>query len=208
MNDYRIINKETWPRKEMFDSYIKFDDPCFNVSVALEGENIYRRSRERNESFFLLVLYAILRASNSVSQVRQRLVGEQIIEFEKIAAMTPVMTEQEMFTQIWCEYVPSFAEFAESSALKIEYARKNIPVPLAEHGDDFICASCVPWLHFTSITQAEYKFGQSVPILAWGKMKNGLIPISCKFNHAFMDGLHASRFFNLIEEMFASPEAL
>ena len=39
-------------------------------------------------------------------------------------------------------------------------------------------------------------------------MKNGLIPISCKFNHAFVDGLHVSRFFANIEESFASPDTL
>ncbi|VTN09547.1 Uncharacterised protein [Raoultella terrigena] len=47
-----------------------------------------------------------------------------------------------------------------------------------------------------------------MPALTWGKLKNGVIPVAGKFNHAFVDGLHASRFFAAIESGFADPDAL
>lgn len=208
MNAYRTIDKASWPRRELFDFYQKFDNPCFNVSVQVEAGELYSCARDRNVSFFLLALYAILRAANAVPQIRQRILENNVIEFERIAVMTPIMTEQEMFRQIWCEYAPDFSGFADEAVPKVASAKRGVPSPMAEHGEDFLCASCLPWLHFSAVSQAEYHFGQSIPILAWGKMKNGLIPISCKFNHAFADGLHVSRFFANIEESFANPDAL
>lgn len=208
MNKCRVIEKETWPRKELFDFYQKFDAPCFNISVSIAAQPLYDYAKRRNESFFLLALYAILRAANAVPQIRQRVMDGNIVEFEKIAVMTPIMTEQELFRQIWCEYEPTYAEFVKDAAAKVEAARQNTPSPTTGHGEDFLCASCLPWLHFTSITQAEHHFHQQVPILAWGKMKDGLVPFSCKFSHSFMDGLHASRFFENIETSFTHPDTL
>lgn len=208
MNAYRIINQESWPRRELFDFYQKFDNPCFNVSVQIEAHELHACARDRTESFFLLALYAILRAANAVPQLKQRVIGDNIVEFEQIAVMTPIMTEQEMFRQIWCEYAPDFSVFANESAPKVKSAKREAPSPMEEHGEDFLCASCLPWLHFSAVSQAECHFGQAVPILAWGMMKNGAIPISCKFNHAFADGLHVSRFFAEIEKSFANPDSL
>lgn len=208
MNTYRIFDKESWPRRELFTFYQKFDDPCFNVSVSLDARQLHACAKDRGESFFLLALYAVLRAANAVPQIRQRVLADAVVEFDSIAVMTPIMTEREMFRQIWCEHAPTFAAFAAEAVPKVEAAKRGAPSPMEEHGEDFFCASCLPWLHFTSVTQAEYHFGQAIPILAWGKMQNGLIPISCKFNHAFVDGLHASRFFAHIGESFANPDAL
>lgn len=208
MNRYRIIEKKNWVRGDLFDFYQSFDNPCFNISVSLEAHNLYKCAKARNESFFLMALYSILRAANDIPQVRQRVVDGKIVEFEKIAVMTPIMTKQEMFRQIWCEYTPTFGQFVKEASPKVHAAREDSPSAMEEHGEDFICASCLPWLHFTSITQADLKVDQAVPILAWGKMKNGMIPMSCKFSHAFLDGLHVSRFFESIEASFAQPDTL
>lgn len=208
MNSYRVIDKENWERKELFDFYQKFDNPSINVSVQIEAGEIYACAKDRDESFFLLSLYAILRAANTVPQIRQRIVDGAVVEFDRIAVMTPIMTERELFRQIWCEYSPSYSDFKNEAIPKVEAARRGNPSPMEGHGADYLCASCVPWLHFTAITQAEFFFGQDVPILAWGKLKNGEVPFACKFNHSFMDGLHVSRFFAGIEEGFANPDTL
>lgn len=208
MSTYKIINMETWPRREHYAFYRKFASPVFNITVSVKADNIYRFAKARGESFFLLSLYAILRAANTVPQVRQRIVGGEPVEFDRIAAMTPIMTKMEMFRQVWCEYEDSFAQFKEAVTPGIEQAGNDAPAPLEKHEQDFICASCLPWLRFDSITQADYAFDQDVPILAWGKMEEGKIPISVKFNHCFMDGLHVSRFFEAITDGFSRPECL
>lgn len=74
--------------------------------------------------------------------------------------------------------------------------------------ENFFCASCLPWLHFSAMTHAEYYVGAAVPALTWGKLKNGIIPVAGRFNHAFVDGLHASRFYAEVEYYFANPQAL
>ncbi len=212
MNAYRSIDLENWHRRDVFNFFKTFDNPCFNISVMVPAEPIYAHAKARGESFFLLCLYAILRSANLLPQLRQRYLPEgQIVEFEKIAAMTPIMTATNLYCQAWLEYAPTFGEFKNAAAPKVETAKRTLDPSKAahtNHGEDFIAASCLPRLHFTSITQADLWTHQATPILAWGKMQDGLIPISVKFNHAFVDGLHASQFFELVGDYFARPERL
>ncbi|MFW3987844.1 CatA-like O-acetyltransferase, partial [Klebsiella pneumoniae subsp. pneumoniae] len=125
-----------------------------------------------------------------------------------LAVMTPVMTVGEGFRQVWCDNAPEFTAFSAAATPKIVAARETSPAPLIVDGEHFICASCLPWLHFTSMTHAEYAVGAAVPALTWGKLQNGVIPVAGRFNHAFVDGLHASRFYALVEEGFNDPERL
>ncbi len=209
MNAYTVLHPQSWPRQKTFEAYRKFANPAFHITVSVEAEKLFAFARERGESVFLLALYAILRAANVVPQIRHRIVDGQPVEFERIAAMTPIMTEQELFRQAWCEYIPGFAHFKAAALPEIERAKRGEPnMDQAERGEDFLCASCVPFLHFDSLTQADASFDQTVPILAWGKLKNGLVPISVRLNHCFVDGLHAGRFFMEIEHAFANPETL
>ena len=207
-NSCHIIDLKTWDRAELFRFYRKFAAPCFNISVKVKAEPIYRYAGTHHESFFLLALYAILRAANRIPQLRRRIINDQPVEFEKIAAMTPIMTRHAMFHQIWCDYHDTFSGFKAAAEPKIEAAKADNPHIMAEHGEDFICASCLPWLHFESMAQAEYGFDQCIPILSWGKLEGGLVPVSAKFNHCFVDGWHVSNFFAEIERAFSAPETL
>jgi chloramphenicol O-acetyltransferase type A len=109
---------------------------------------------------------------------------------------------------VWCNNAADFAAFSRAATPNIEAAKTTDPAPLIVEGEHFFCASCLPWLHFSAITQAEYYTGAAVPALTWGKLKNSVIPVAGKFNHAFVDGLHASRFFAQVEAGFTEPDTL
>jgi chloramphenicol O-acetyltransferase type A len=201
--NYRVIDKQNWPRKDHFDFYRGFANPSFNLCVPVEAQRLYECAKDRGVSFFQLALYALVRAANGVPQLKQRLLGDDIIEYDQLAVMTPVMTAQEGFRQVWCDNAADFAAFSHAATPNIEAAKHTAPAPLIVNGENFFCASCLPWLHFSAITHAEYYVGAAVPALTWGKLKNGIIPVAGKFNHAFVDGLHASRF--LPESKRGSP---
>lgn len=208
MTTYKVIDREGWSRREHYDFYRKFANPCFNLCVPVEAQRLYEYSRDKNESFFQLALYGILRAANLVPQLKQRTLGNDIIEYSKIDVMTPIMTSHEGFRQILCKNAAHFPDFTIEVTRKIEVAKTTQPAPMIINSENFFCASCLPWVHFSSITHAEFNVGAAVPTLTWGKLKNGKIPVAGKFNHAFVDGLHASHFFTYLEEIFTDPDSL
>lgn len=122
--------------------------------------------RERSRRlFFQLALYGLVRAANDVPQLKQRLLDDEIIEYDQLAVMTPVMTAQEGFRQVWCDNAADFAAFSAAATPKIDAAKRTAPAPLIVNGENFFCASCLPWLHFSAMTHAEYYVGAAVPAL-------------------------------------------
>ena len=208
MNRSTILNAATWPRRKLAEEYRNFDSPCYSLTVKLKAEALFRHAKAHGESFFLLALYAILRATTAVPQIRQRWQGDAVIEFETLSIMTPVMGAEDMFHEAWCDSAPDFLSFKASASPRIEAAKAGNGCCLTEERQDFICANCIPWLHFESMSSAHYDFQQSVPILTWGKLEDGKIPVAVKLNHCFMDGLHAGRFFDALADGFAHPERL
>lgn len=127
MANYRVIDKQNWPRKDHFDFYRGFANPSFNLCVPVEAQRLYECAKDRGVSFFQLALYALVRAANGVPQLKQRLLGDDIIEYDQLAVMTPVMTAQEGFRQVWCDNAADFAAFSHAATPNIEAAKHTAP---------------------------------------------------------------------------------
>ncbi len=107
MAHYRIIDTASWPRRDHFTFYRQFANPSFNLCVPIAAQRLYECAKDRRVSFFQLALYALLRAANGVPQLRQRVRNDEVIEYDSLAVMTPVMTVGEGFRQVWCDNAPS-----------------------------------------------------------------------------------------------------
>ena len=157
MNSYTSIDLATWKRRGTFEYYRTFQNQLFNITLEFPAAELYRYAKRNRLSFFLLTLHAILRAVNSVPQFRQRIVdGGQVIEFEHVAALTPIMTPEEEIVMALTEYAPSFAEFREQAEAAVAAAKRGEFDPSVRQRNDFICASCVPGYGFRSLTQGAH----------------------------------------------------
>ncbi len=127
MAHYRIIDTASWPRRDHFTFYRQFANPSFNLCVPIAAQRLYECAKDRRVSFFQLALYALLRAANGVPQLRQRVRNDEVIEYDSLAVMTPVMTVGEGFRQVWCDNAPEFTAFSAAATPKIVAARETSP---------------------------------------------------------------------------------
>ncbi|EJC4746322.1 CatA-like O-acetyltransferase, partial [Salmonella enterica] len=137
MVEYKVLDKEGWGRKEHFDFYSKFDNACFNLCVPVNAQKIYDFAKSKNESFFQIVLYAILRSANSVPQMKQRLLDSNIIEYSSLNVMTPIKTQDDGFRQIMCENTDSYLEFSKKVTMEIEGVKSSKAGPMIVKNDAF-----------------------------------------------------------------------
>ena len=156
---------------------------------------------------FQLALYALLRAANGVPQLRQRVRNDEVIEYDSLAVMTPVMTVGEGFRQVWCDNAPSSPPSAPRHAEDCR-GKRDIPGAAHRRWRAFYLRqlSAMAPLHLDDPCGICRRRGG--PRAHTGKLQNGVIPVAGRFNHAFVDGLHASRFYALVEEGFNDPERL
>ncbi len=209
MYKYTEIDFASWPRTRLFEHFKNFTSPGINVTCKLDAKILCGFAKSNNESLFLLSLYSILRVANFIPEMRQRELDGKVVEFERIGAITPIMPcGEKNFVEIICGYEDDFPTFKAQCAPLIEAVKsgKNHSIPAVR--EDTICATCNPWFHFDAATFATFSPHQSMPLIAWGKVKDGLMPLTLRANHCFIDGIHIGEFYNKLQRFFENPAEL
>jgi chloramphenicol O-acetyltransferase type A len=205
----------TWPRREIFQFFRKFDKPYFNVCTQLDMTGLRAALRGRRElqgaSVSLAYHYFALRAANEIESFRYRLRDGQVVVHDVIHGGTTIMLPNETFTLAYFEYDDDFDKFmaAAQTAVKEVLAGDGGWRPNAR--DDMIHFTTLPWLSFTSFSHARnWTTEDSVPKIAFGKFTevNGrtMLPFSVEVHHALMDGLHVGRYVARLQEVLSNPE--
>ncbi|MBR7158498.1 MAG: hypothetical protein IKD08_02300 [Alphaproteobacteria bacterium] len=218
MHEYKVIDINTWARKNTFDFFRSFQCPCFDVTFPLNVEKLYKYAKEKKYSFFALMLYALHESLDAVPEFRQRLVkipakdgGEDVFEaweFARNDMMTPILLDDNSFCQVLLEAKDSFAEYRQQAEERFAYAREH-KVFHFENRRDVYNASCMPWFKFTSLKTAFRADYLDLPLLSWDKMdENYNINLAVHVNHTFVDGFHIGLLVKELEKRLALPESL
>jgi chloramphenicol O-acetyltransferase type A len=209
----RYIDLATWPRRAVFEFYLPFDKPYFNVCTQLDVTKLLTALRERQgTNVWLTYHYLALRAANEIEPFRYRLRQGKVLVHDVINGGTTFMLPNETFTLFYFDYAESFSKFMEDATRAAEEIRAGDWAFSPRHEDDArIHCTTLPWIAFTSFSHAR-RWGRedSVPKISFGKFikqeDRTLMPFSVEVHHSLMDGLHVGRYIALIEQWLAHPE--
>ena len=210
----RYIDLATWPRRQLFEFYLPFEKPFFNVCLQLDVTKLLAELRKRGKtSVWLTYHYLALRAANEIEPFRYRLRQGKVLVHDVINGGTTFMLPNETFTLFYFDYNESYRKFMEDASRAVEETRNGDGAFNPRHDDDArIHCTTLPWISFTSFSHAR-RWGRedSVPKISFGKFTTEndrtLMPFSVEVHHSLMDGLHVGRYIARIEEMLAQPQA-
>lgn len=207
----KYLDLEKWIRKDVFEFFLAFDKPYFNICTQLDITPLLTALGDRKVSVSLAYHYFALRAANEIEPFRYRLKDGQVIVYDVIHGGTTVLLPSEIFTLTYFEYVPSFKKFMAGAELAMKEAVSGDGAFRPNPRDDMIHFTTLPWVSFTSFSHAR-NWGRedSVPKIAFGKFtkvnERTLLPFSVEVHHALMDGLHVGRYVARLEEALRDPE--
>jgi len=209
----KFLDLEKWNRREVFEFFLGFDKPYFNISTQLDVTQLLTTLPERrpNSSVSLAYHYFALRAANEIEPFRYRLKDGQVIVYDVIHGGTTVLLPNEIFTLVYFEYDTSFEKFMAGAEAATKRAVAGDGAFRPNPRDDMIHFTTLPWVSFTSFSHAR-NWGRedSVPKIAFGKFvkvnERMLLPFSVEVHHALMDGLHVGRYVARLEEALRDPE--
>ena len=139
----RIVEMSQDPRKEQFAYFRSLANPYVGVTVELDVTELAAWSGQTGTSFFLAVLYAAVRAANSVPELRRRIRGEQVVEYDCCPSSHTVALPDGTYCycRLWAD--APFAEFLPYASAEQERAKY---APSLEEGDaeSPFFLSCVP----------------------------------------------------------------
>jgi chloramphenicol O-acetyltransferase type A len=208
----KYLDVETWARRELFEFFIGFDKPYFNVCTQLDITELLTYLRARPElSTSLAYHYFALRAANNIEPFRYRLRDGKVIVHDVIHGGTTVMLPNENFTLAYFEYDDSFDNFMNAAQRGVQEILTGDGAFRPNTRDDMIHFTTLPWFSFTSFSHAR-NWGRedSVPKIAFGKFvttgDRTLLPFSVEVHHALMDGLHVGRYVTQLQAALTEPD--
>lgn len=207
------LDVSNWARRDVFEFFVGFDKPYFNICTRLDITNLLALLRARPDvSVMLAYHYFALRAANEIEPFRYRLREGRVLVHDVIHGGTTVMLPNENFTLAYFEYDANFETFIKGADRAVKEVLSGDGAFRPNTRDDMIHCTTLPWLSFTSFSHAR-NWGRedSVPKIAFGKFvkeaERTLLPFSVEVHHALMDGLHVGRYVSNLEKALAEPEA-
>lgn len=202
----RFIDMENYPRKSHFDFFRAMAYPYVGFTANVEVTPLLEYARGRKGSSFLACLWAAARAANSVPELRQRILGDKILEYDHCNTGHTVALPDETFCNCDTDCRMGLADFLVYGKEKQEEAKKG-SCGFTNGEDEMakIFVSCVPWIAFTQCVQPVPVPGDSNPRIVFGKyVKEGekiLMPLHIQCSHALVDGRHLGKFYEAFEKI-------
>jgi chloramphenicol O-acetyltransferase type A len=207
----QTIDLQTWPRRQHYEIYRRFDHPHFSLCANVELGDFIARVKDGGFSVSAAIVYLISRAANEISEFRYRMRGEEVVEHTVVHPSMTVLTTDDLFSFCTIPYSQDFPEFTRRAAQQMAYVRQHPTLSDTPGRDDFLFMTAIPWVSFTSFTHpTNLDPGDSVPRFAWGKFfEEGSalkMPLAVQAHHALMDGVHVGRYYMLVQNYLNEPE--
>jgi chloramphenicol O-acetyltransferase type A len=195
-----LVDLRTWKRRDHYLWFRKYEQPFFSVTVDVDVTAVWNASRKPGAaSFFLASLFLMLNAANDVDAFRLRLRPRGVWRHDRVAVGPTIRRPDDTFGFVRLEPAASLALFAARGTAAIAHAvaERRLTSPKTA-SDDIVFHSVLPWMRFTSFTNALPGDGDSIPRIVFGKCsrERGRIkmPVAVEVHHALVDGLDVANF--------------
>jgi chloramphenicol O-acetyltransferase type A len=199
----RIIDPKETTRAMAFELWMKAPNPMVTFFKTLDVTNLIRVSRRRGLKFNMLLDWCIGKAAAGVKEFYILPVGDQLIAYDSIAVNTIVKNRTGEVSS--CDIL--FTE--DLDAFNREYLEHTARVAQTCVDRDLSENSMVIGTSAIIDTEIDGAVGMNSgifnnPFIIWGRWRRRFLryrlPISLQFHHTQMDGAHAGRFLENLQQ--------
>ena len=196
------LDPKTTARAEAYELWMNAPNPMVTFFKAMDVTPLTRLSRRKGLKFNMLLCWCIGKAAGRVREFYTLPVGRQLLQYDALAVNTIVRNQTGQVSS--CD-VPFSADLAQFSADYLRLTRQTAET--CENHD--LTDSMVIGTSAVVDTEIDGAVGMNSgifnnPFLIWGKYRQGLfrttLKLSFQFHHTQMDGAHAGRFLQLLQE--------
>ena len=201
------VNPNETTRAMAFEFWMKAPNPMVTFFKTFDVTNLVRISKKRHLKFNMLLDYCIGRAAASVKEFYILPVGRQLIQYDTIAVNTIVKNIVGEVSSCDILYTGDFDQFNR------DYLTYTAQVAATCTDRDLSENSMVIGTSAIVDTEIDGAVGMNSgifnnPFMIWGRYRKKwlryYLPVSFQFHHTQMDGAHAGRFLqNLQNEINA-----
>ena len=199
----REIDPKDTTRAFAYEFWMKAPNPMVTFFKTLDVTNLIRVSRRKNMKFNMLMDYCIGKAAADVKEFYTLPVGEKLIQYDSIAVNTIVKNRSGEVSSCDILFTDKLEKF---NADYLTYTKQ-----VAESCQDRDLSEDCMVIGTSAIIDTEIDGAVGMnsgifnnPFIIWGKYRRKLLryelPISFQFHHTQMDGAHAGRFLENLQQ--------
>ena len=197
-----VIDPEATARAEAYKLWMSAPNPMVTFFKTLEVTPLLRFGRRRGYKFNMLLCWCIGKAASEAGEFYLLPVGRELWKYDSIAVNTIVKNRAGEVSS--CD-VPFSTDLARFNADYLRLTRKT--AESCENHD--LTESMVIGTSAVVDTEIDGAVGMNSgifnnPFIIWGKYRKGLfrttLKLSFQFHHTQMDGAHAGRFLQRLQE--------
>ena len=209
---FHYIDMENYKRRAHFEYFSSLPYPYAGLTVNIDVTDALQYSRTKKHSFYLTILHAAALAADGVDEFRQRIRDDQIIEYSECPTSNVELLEDSSYCYCTLHHHMDLEEYFTQAEKNRKACRENGINEDAEVESAYF-VSVVPWLHYTAMIQPVAGGKESNPRLTWGRYdvnENGrfIMPFSVLANHALVDGIHISHFYENLDREILKYKSL
>ena len=197
------IRPQDTTRAAAYELWMKAPNPMVTFFKTLDVTNLIKVSRRKHLKFNMLLDYCIGKAAVTVKEFYILPVGDKLIQYDRIAVNTIVKNKDGEVSSCDILYTDDLEQFNR------EYLQYTTQVAQTAQDRDLSEDSMVIGTSAIVDTEIDGAVGMNSgifnnPFIIWGKYRKKLfryeLPISFQFHHTQMDGAHAGRFLENLQQ--------
>jgi len=197
------INPKETTRAAAYKLWLKAPNPMVTFFKTLDVTNLVKVSQKRNLKFNMLLGFCIGKAASAVKEFYVLPVGEKLIEYDTLAVNTIVKNKTGEVSSCDILFQPDLDAFNRA------YLTYTAQVAQTCQDRDLSADSMVIGTSAILDTEIDGAVGMNSgifnnPFLIWGRYRKKFfkyqLPISFQFHHTQMDGAHAGKFLEKLQQ--------
>ena len=197
------INPKETTRASAYNLWMSAPNPMVTFFKTLDVTNLIKLSRKKGVKFNMLMDWCIGKASSSVKEFYILPVGDKLIQYDTIAVNTIVKNKDGEVNSCDILFTENLDEFNK------EYIEATTLTAQSCTDRDLSENSMVIGTSAIIDTEIDGVVGMNSgifnnPFMFWGKYRKRLLryylPVSFQFHHTQMDGAHAGRFLENLQQ--------
>ena len=193
----REINPKDTTRASAYELWMKAPNPMVTFFKTLDVTNLVKVSRKKHLKFNMLLDYCIGKAAATVKEFYTLPVGDKLIQYDTIAVNTIVKNRDGEVSSCDILYTDDLEKFNEDYLKYTTHtARTLLDRDLSEDSMVIGTSAIVDTEIDGAVGMNSGIFNN--PFLIWGRYRKKFfkytLPISLQFHHTQMDGAHAGKF--------------
>ena len=197
------VNPHTTTRAYAFEMWMNAPMPMVTFFKTLDVSNLVKISKKKKQKFNMLMCYCIGMAASKIKEFYMLPVGNKLIEYDSIAVNTIVANSIGEVSSCDLPFNDNLQQFNKDYL----HLTKQVTQSCNDHDLSHQC------MVIGTSALAQYEIDGAVgmysgifnnPFMIWGKYKRAwfktTLTVSFQFHHTQMDGAHASRFLEYIQQ--------